>query len=575
MTSVRKLRCAIYTRKSSEEGLDQDFNSLHAQREACEAYVASQAGLGWKVVSDRFDDGGISGATMERPALQRILSEIRAGRIDVVVVYKIDRLTRSLADFARIIEVFDERTVSFVSVTQSFNTTSSMGRLTLNVLLSFAQFEREVTAERIRDKIAASKRKGMWMGGMVPLGYDSVNKKLVVNQDEAVTVRKLFDLYRQEKSIRAVQERAQVLGLKTKQRIAARSGRSSGRTDFSCGHLRTILSNPIYVSRIRHRGQTYDGQHEAIIDDDIFSEVQELLKKGSNPSTTLPRPDDMHLLTGILFDENGERLSPSHATKSGRRYRYYVSNGLMKGRKTKSRSHWRIPTSRLDPVVVDTVLKFLRSHSGLLSALGDTTLSPDHLEKILQNADQAANGLQCPSPSLRRQTIQTFLRRVTLGADRLQIEIMTDALLAGTARTNSDHAEDQNLPPIHCIELPITFRHRGVERRIIVEADGGSPSADPDTTLIELIARAHRYLRRLTCGHSVSASDLATEEKLDVSDLSRILRLAFLAPDITAAILDGKQPVELTATKLKRLGEIPYRWDDQRRMLGFGSSTNA
>ena len=574
MSPCRKLRCAVYTRKSSEEGLDQDFNSLHAQREACEAYIASQTGLGWRVVHDQFDDGGISGATMERPALQRLLSEIRAGRIDVVVVYKIDRLTRSLADFARIIEVFDERSVSFVSVTQSFNTTSSMGRLTLNVLLSFAQFEREVTAERIRDKIAASKKKGMWMGGMVPLGYDSVNKKLVVNHDEAVTVRKLFDLHRQEKSIRAVQERARVLGLKTKHRMAARSGRSSGRSEFSCGHLRTILSNPIYVGRIRHRGQIYDGQHEAIIDDVTFSEVQDLLKDRSNPSTTLPSQDDMHLLTGILFDANGDRLSPTHATKSGRRYRYYVSNGLMKGRKAKSATDWRIPTSRLDPVVVYAVLKLLRSRSGLLGAMDDTTLSLDYLEEIFQNADEAANRLQCPSPVTQRQTLQTLLHRVTLGSDRLQIEIRTDALIAGPTVASSDGAKDQNPPPIHCIELPITLRRRGVERRIVVEADGGSPPADPDSVLIELIARAHRYLRRLACGEGISASDLATDEKIDVSDLSRILRLAFLAPDITAAILDGKQPVELTATRLMRLGEIPYHWNDQRRVLGFATSSS-
>jgi site-specific DNA recombinase len=573
MSKVRRLRCAIYTRKSSEEGLEQDFNSLDAQREACEAYVASQAGLGWKVVSDRFDDGGISGATMERPALQRMLSEIQAGRIDVVVVYKIDRLTRSLADFARIIEVFDERSVSFVSVTQSFNTTSSMGRLTLNVLLSFAQFEREVTAERIRDKIAASKKKGMWMGGMVPLGYDSVNKKLVVNQDEAVTVRKLFDLYREEKSIRAVQDRAQVLGLKTKHRVAARNGRSSGRSDFSCGHLRTILSNPLYVGRIRHRGQTFDGQHEAIIDDAIFAEVQDLLKDGARHSTTLSSQDDMHLLTGILFDETGKRLSPSHATKSGRRYRYYISGELMRGRKIKSGTDWRIPTSRLDPIVVDAILAFLRSRSGLLDTVDDTTLSPDHVEKIFKNADETADGLRSPSPAIRRQTIQVLLRRVTLGSDRLQIEIMTDALLAGTMQSSSDAAEDRQQPPVHCIELPIVLRCRGVERRIVVEPDAGSPSANPDPVLIEHIAKAHRYLRRLTCGDSISASELAAKENTDVSDLSRILRLAFLAPDITAAILDGKQPVELTATRLMRLGEIPYRWDDQRKALGFRSST--
>ena len=264
--------------------------------------------------------------------------------------------------------------VSFVSVTQSFNTTSSMGRLTLNVLLSFAQFEREVTAERIRDKIAASKKKGMWMGGTVPLGYDSVNKKLVPNDNEARIVRRLFELYREHRSLRAVQEQAMVLGLKTKLRLASRSGRSSGRADFSCGHLKTILSNPLYVGRIRHRREIYEGQHEAIVDEALFSEVQDLLKSRSPAVSPAPPQQDVHLLTGILFDDTGERLSPSHASKSGRRYRYYISESLMRGRKEQATSTGRIPASRLDPVVVDAVLKLLRSRSDLLRMLGASLL---------------------------------------------------------------------------------------------------------------------------------------------------------------------------------------------------------
>ena len=281
---AKRLRCAIYTRKSSDEGLEQEFNSLHAQREACEAFIASQRHEGWHVLSAHYDDGGFSGGTMDRPALQRLLADIGAGKVDVVVVYKIDRLTRSLFDFAKIVEAFDAKGVSFVSVTQQFNTTTSMGRLTLNVLLSFAQFEREVTSERIRDKIAASKQKGMWMGGAVPLGYDAVNRKLRINAEEAKTVRLLFELYLKLGSVRQLQEECQRLGLRTKLRTML-DGRRSGGTAFSRGHLYLILSNPIYIGRIPHKGRSYEGEHEAIIDAETWDKVQAQLATNAGRKT--------------------------------------------------------------------------------------------------------------------------------------------------------------------------------------------------------------------------------------------------------------------------------------------------
>src|SRR6476660_3001945 len=271
--SGKQMRCAIYTRKSSEEGLEQAFNSLDAQREACAAFIVSQKHEGWTVLPTLYDDGGFSGGTMDRPALQRLLGDIGTDKIDSVVVYKIDRLTRSLFDFAKIVEVFDAKGVSFVSVTQQFNTTTSMGRLTLNVLLSFAQFEREVTSERIRDKIAASKQKGMWMGGAVPLGYNAVNRKLRINAEEAKTVRLLFELYLKLGSVRQLQDECQRLGLKTKRRTML-DGRHSGGTAFSRGHLYLILSNQIYIGRIPHKGRSYDGEHEAIIDAETWDKVQ-------------------------------------------------------------------------------------------------------------------------------------------------------------------------------------------------------------------------------------------------------------------------------------------------------------
>ena len=306
----RNLRCAIYTRKSSEEGLEQDFNSLHAQREACEAYIVSQKQEGWKPVPDPYDDGGFSGGSMERPALQALLADIGAGRIDVVVVYKVDRLTRSLADFAKIVEVFDAHGVSFVSVTQQFNTTSSMGRLTLNVLLSFAQFEREVTGERIRDKIAASKKKGLWMGGFVPIGYGANDRTLVINEPEAAKVREIFRLYLEHRCVRRVQAELDRLKLTTG-RYVAKTGRVSGGVSFSRGHLYRILSNPIYAGDIDHKGARHPGQHPAIVDRETWDAVQAMLRSNSQGHRTRSNAKEPSLLAGLLVDQHGNRFTPT------------------------------------------------------------------------------------------------------------------------------------------------------------------------------------------------------------------------------------------------------------------------
>ena len=328
-TRHRCLRCAIYTRKSTEEGLEQDFNSLDAQREACAAYVLSQAGEGWSALATRYDDGGYSGGTIDRPALARLLDDVDAGRIDVVVVYKVDRLTRALGDFARIVERFDRHGVSFVSVTQAFNMTTSMGRLTLNVLLSFAQFEREVTAERIRDKIAASKRKGMWMGGLSPLGYDAHERRLVVNEVEAQTVRWLFRTYLEVGSLRRLKEVADAEGIVTRRRV--RRDRTSGGLAFGVGHLRQLLANPVYLGKVRHRDAIHDGVHEAIVDRALFEAVQGKLAARARPRRPGPSRS-LHLFAGRVFDETGDRLTPTHANRSGRRYQYYISRRLTQRR---------------------------------------------------------------------------------------------------------------------------------------------------------------------------------------------------------------------------------------------------
>ncbi len=351
MSGKARLRCAIYTRKSSEEGLDQEFNSLDAQHEACAAFIVSQTGLGWKLVSDRYDDGGILGGTMERPALQRLLQHIRDRKIDVVVVYKIDRLTRSLADFARIVEVFDGHGVSFVSVTQQFNTTISMGRLTLDVLLSFAQFEREVTAERIRDKIAASRKKGMWMGGRVPLGYRVQDRKLLVSEPEATFVRELFRRYLEIRSVprlaAQISREASAAMSEAGKNAEGEADRPSGNRPISRGMLYSLLANPVYIGKVSHKGDIHEGEHEAIVDPDLFNAVQKQLETGAPVARGSSCHRDIHLLTGFLFDDSGDRLAPSHARNHGRRYRYYISNRLKEGGSTHT-DGWRIPATEIE-----------------------------------------------------------------------------------------------------------------------------------------------------------------------------------------------------------------------------------
>lgn len=351
---MRRVRCAIYTRKSSEDGLEQDFNSLDAQREACEAYIASQRHEGWELLQDRYDDGGISGAHMDRPALQRLMRDVDDKRIDQIVVYKIDRLTRSLADFSELVDRLDAAAASFVSVTQSFNTVTSMGWLTLNMLLSFAQFEREVTSERIRDKIATSKRKGMWMGGHVPLGYRADGRTLRIDEAEAETVRTLYRLYLELGTVRSVKERAAELDLRSRRRMRT-GGRVSGSIHFDRGHLQHILSNPVYAGRIRHKRQVLDGQHPAIIDPEVWDKVQELLQSKACIARGSKKKAATSPLAGKLFDETVDRLTPSHSRKNGKRLRYYVSRRVTTGGIQEHPDAWRLPAGQLEDLLATLI----------------------------------------------------------------------------------------------------------------------------------------------------------------------------------------------------------------------------
>jgi site-specific DNA recombinase len=425
----RRLRCAIYTRKSSEEGLEQDFNSLHAQREACEAFITSQRHEGWTALPQHYDDGGISGATMERPALQQLLADVTASEIDVVVVYKVDRLTRSLADFAKIVETFDARGVSFVSVTQQFNTTSSMGRLTLNVLLSFAQFEREVTGERIRDKIAASKKKGMWMGGMPPLGYAARDRKLVVIESETETVRHIFQRYVALGSVRLLKQELDAHGIVSKVMISA-AGRRWGGVPLARGALYAMLKNRIYIGEIQHRDQHYPGEHTAIIDRPLWDAAQQRLASNATDRATGAGAKSPSLLAGLLFDAEGHRLIPTHAVKQGRRYRYYVSKALITGGRDSAPDGYRVPAPEIEALVSDRIRLFLADPGAIFEAIRSGAPDPAAQRRLLSRARDLASQWPDLLPARLRLLLHTLIRRIELHTDRLDVQLLPSQVRA-------------------------------------------------------------------------------------------------------------------------------------------------
>lgn len=571
MSNSVRLRCAIYTRKSTEEGLDQEFNSLDAQREACAAFIASQVGLGWKPVPDRYDDGGISGGTMERPALKRLLQDIRDRKVDVVVVYKIDRLTRSLTDFAKMVEVFDGASASFVSVTQQFNTTTSMGRLTLNVLLSFAQFEREVTAERIRDKIAASKAKGMWMGGTVPFGYRVEERKLIVDEAAAAEVRDLFDRYLQLGSVPALA--AELNGCRDsdgKIRSLLHADTGQGRRQkprsVGSGKLYYMLANPVYIGKVKHRDRLHQGEHQPIIDDATFSAVQTRLASQAprERGTTIQR--DAHLLTGLLFDGAGDRLSPIHANKAGKRYRYYISSRLKEG-SSKNQYGWRMPAKEIEAIIMQQ-LKALLGDKVTLSVWLQSSGHGASIEAGLIKAAELSVALDERGSQKRlREIILSVVKRIECTGTSIRMTIDKSAIVntivsdaaAPVSGVSSDDTANQPL----VIDLPLGIKKRGVERRLVVE--GQRWSRHLDQSLIDAVARAHLYLEALS--KRQGRKDVAKRFGVHPEDVSRILPLAFLSPQITQAILNGRQPADLSARDLKRGIELPIDWAGQAEIL--------
>lgn len=524
---MSRLRCAIYTRKSSEEGLEQEFNSLDAQYEACKAYIASQRHEGWCLTRERYDDGGISGATMDRPGLKALLADVAAGTIDVIVIYKIDRLTRSLADFARIVELLEKHGASFVSVTQSFNTKTSMGRLMLHVLLSFAQFEREVGAERVRDKIAASKAKGMWMGGTVPLGYDAVDRKLVLNAREANMVRAIFNKFAELKSVQGTLRWAQREGLRTKERH--RNDATVGGNAFEYGSLRCILSNRLYAGEIEHKGKVFPGQHEAIIDRHVFDEAQAILAALSTGAVRRPKLVSGSLLQGLIVDRHGRAMGPVHTTRNGQRFRYYVTHpkSIQDGDPT---AH-RLRADAIENIVCELVVTFLSDQVTSVEGKGE--------------ADRVASLAIGGSYTSRRELMIEHVSKVTVGEG-----LLTLLLNDGTT-----------------LERSLERIRHGNDAELIVGEPTNCERGKVGSQLLVLLKDARRAQGLALAKPRLSLDQLAMKFGRSTERYKRLLRLSYLSPKVVQAIIDGQHPGRVTNRFLQNLDGLPLSWVEQEDLL--------
>ncbi len=534
----KQIRCAIYTRKSTEEGLEQDFNSLDAQREASEAYIKSQQHEGWTLIEKHYDDGGYSGGTMERPAFKELMADIQKGEIDIVVVYKVDRLTRSLMDFAKIVEIFDGHETSFVSVTQHFNTTTSMGRLTLNILLSFAQFEREVTGERIRDKVAASKKKGMWMGGRVPIGYTRENKKLVVDEEQAEKVKDIFDQYLELRSVPKLKE---YLG---KENIQTRSGKYFGK-----GQLYHVLSNKVYIGKIVHKGKVYDGEHQAIIASGIFETAQKLLLENRIDKNCGEKSSSNSILAGKIFDDKNNRMSPSHSNTRGRKYRYYVSRAISKLEKARFGSVSKIPAGEIEKFVIQSIKAYLQNKKEIQKYI-------QNLDVVDQNNvfDKLAN-LNYTNPRL----IRAILAKVTISKEWIEIglyknqiqEMLENFMYCDEIPAEIKVESSNSLVIKKDIRIATTSR---LGCNVLIISNDTEQTPMPNDSLIKAIVRCHFWHKLLETGAAKNVVDIQRQEGLkDKKYIRQVLSLRFLPPEITANILNGTQERDLSVQKLFKM----------------------
>ena len=522
----RSVRCAIYTRVSTDQGLDQDFNSLDAQYDASQAYIRSQAHAGWTMLRSKYDDGGFSGGNTDRPALQRLLDDVRAGKIDIIVVYKVDRLTRSLADFAKLVELFDKHNVSFVSVTQQFNTTTSMGRLTLNVLLSFAQFEREVTSERIRDKIAASKRKGLWVGGMAPMGSDTKDRKISVNEAEAARVRTIFRSYLELGSLNLLMGDLRKRGIVTKAR-KLKTGKTVGGIPFTRGPLGHLLRNRFYVGEVAFKGEVLAGEQRAIVERVLFDAVQAKLNEQQKNRNAARMKSDA-LLVGRIFDDRNNRMSPSHARKRGIKYRYYLSAALSQGRADQAGSMRRVPAVEIEGLVIRSV----REHLKLSMPIDDRSLVNTHVVRVEIRPEQLVIQLAQAQESSRERT----------GVD--------DTLYVPWQKTPSTRRRELLLP------------------------SGGSPQhirpirSENRALLVASIARGRQWLDELISMPAATTEIIAKRERCSIRKVNMTISLAFLAPALVKAAIEGRLP---NGMGVARLCDAPAEWSRQHQLLGLTS----
>ena len=548
---MKQIRCAIYTRKSSEEGLEQAFNSLDAQREACAAYIKSQASEGWAASPDIYDDGGLSGGTLERPALQRLLAEVKAGRIDIIVVYKVDRLTRSLLDFSKLVEAFDSAGTSFVSVTQSFNTTTSMGRLTLNMLLSFAQFEREVTAERIRDKIAASKAKGMWMGGTPPLGYAPNGRSLAIVEPHAKLIRTIFDLYIERRNVRSVADQLERDGHRSPVRTTG-TGRTHGGVPLSRGQIYSILKCGIYIGEIHHKGQIYPGLHDAIITRETWDTAQAILAGNLQGERSGVRAAHPALLAGKLVDEQGEPLISTHANKGNVRYRYYTSRTL---HDRTGDGGMRVPAREIEAVVLKRLASLFED--GLaLSAKSGLIVTPSDIATLMARSVEVGAEV-----AMRRSALfQDLVQQVRIHRSSLEVDCSASVLAEAIGAQREDDSSD-----VFTLTADVRLTRTGRAMRLIGQ-DGAAIVSPPNLSLIKLVLKARRWWARLRAGE-VDIKTLGEIEGVQPAYITRVLRLAFLAPAVVDAILTGALLPGVDGSSLTATDAIDPLWAVQRQRM--------
>jgi site-specific DNA recombinase len=553
VTDGKTVRCAIYTRVSTDAGLDQDFNSLDAQYEAAQAYIKSQAHAGWALVRTRYDDGGFSGGSTDRPALQQLLEDVKAHKVKIIVVYKVDRLTRSLADFAKLVELFDAHSVSFVSVTQQFNTTTSMGRLTLNVLLSFAQFEREVTSERIRDKIGASKRKGLWVGGVVPLGYHAKDRKISVVENEAKVVCHIFRRYLELGSLNLLLADLRAAGITTKVRPLS-TGRTIGGISFTRGPLAYVLRNRFYVGEVKYKGEVFPGEQPAILDRQLFDAVQATLEEQRNHHTAA-RSSTESLLMGRIYDERGNRMTPTYATKNGFRYRYYISTSLLQGDVSAAPKLNRIPATEVERLIAGAI----RKHLGI-SAFNKQDASGSDQEVIASNVARV-------DMKQGHLAVQLSIPQDHDGQSALVSE-RSDMAPEGIARVRKRQVD----PNARTLIIAWTKNPSKKRRELIPPTSVSSRSdlrpirAETRTKLIAAIAKGRQWLNELVTGTVTSAEEIATIETCTVRQVNMTISLAFLAPDLVNAAIEGRLPRGVGVANLR---DAPLLWSEQNAMLGL------